>query len=133
LEDNADTRLPQGSQLREVTGTPLEAFRVVLTDEQDDRTFLESFESNAVLGEQPRGFEITHPLLHIGISTYQTRDAAEEKARQFPKLGRFVARLVLPSDAGITYARWGGRGHMTIWAEASRLVCCVAEVTPVSE
>lgn len=71
--------------------------------------------------------------LHDGISVYATLDQARSKARAFPSLGRFVARLEIPDDAPVTVRRTlpGSRGHHTIWGEPAVLLGYVTAVEPV--
>ncbi len=125
--------LPPGAALTEISeGEDFTVHRIFLTADPDDPAFLDSLRSNAELGDEPRGFEVTYPLLHIGISTYRTRAAAEEKARQFPKLGRYAAAIQLPGGVGLTFAAWGRRGHLTVWGDVDVLAAAITAVEPVS-
>lgn len=64
---------------------------------------------------------------------YENLETAVETARTFPKLGQFIARLDLVTDQGISFAKWGGRTHMTVWGEAEKLCAFVIEILPVRQ
>lgn len=126
--------LPGGAECREVAaGEILVVHRIVRTDEDRSAMVLDDFRSNSAVGAPTRGVERQYPVLHEGISMYEKLEAAEQTARAFPKLGRYVARVELTSGHGITYARWGARTHLTVWAEPETLRALVTAIEPVRQ
>jgi len=72
-----------------------------------------------------------------GVSVYETFDQACRAARRSPRLGRFVATLVIPdNDDRLMWERTGGRpGHYTMWArteeQAPTIASYVQSVDPL--
>lgn len=95
----------------------LVVFRIVKLGDPAAEGYVESFLSHAVLGLPPRRDERDVPLIYEGISVYDTREAAVETARRFPRIGGYVAELRIRADTGATYARGGPRGHLTLWGD----------------
>jgi hypothetical protein len=108
-------------------------YRVVRTDDRESPDFIDSFRSHSELGLPPRSLEVTHPQVFEGVSVWDTRKAAIETARCYPKLGNYVAELRLTRDTGVTYYRWRPRGHLTIWADALNLVNYVVDTICVDK
>jgi len=69
-----------------------------------------------------------------GPSVYATLAQARRAARSQPFLGRFVAELVIPNDAPLTFERTGRKpGHHTLWARprqalSAEVARCVVSV-----
>ena len=110
-------------------------FRILLSDDPETAEFADSFRSRAELGLPPRARtpEERHPLIHQGISAYESRVAAVETARRFRRLGRYVGMLRLTREVDVRFLRWGPRGHLTLWAESVRLSQCVIDTIDVDE
>jgi hypothetical protein len=128
------SRLPSDSDVEPVElaeGDELTVFRVVRTDDKEAPEFLESFRSHAELGLPPRSAEETHPLIHKGISVFDSCEAAVETARRYPKIGSHVAQLRLTGESGVRYWRWGARGHLTLWGDSLKLVDAVVDTIPI--
>jgi hypothetical protein len=125
---------PQGEQLdrQELKeGDELVAYRIVRTDDRESEDFVRSFLSHEALGLPPRGPEQTHPLIHQGISMYETLKAAVETARRYPAIGAFVAEVRLTHSDEVKYLCWGPPGHLTIWAEPLKVAQAVADTIAV--
>jgi len=59
---------------------------------------------------------------------------AHEKARAMPRLGRFIATLVIPDHTPIRIEKTGSSpSHFTLWAEPTDLLACVVSIAPVSQ
>jgi hypothetical protein len=104
-------------------------YRVVHTDPPTVRDFL----SQKVLGI-PLKRETTKMLrLWDGLSVYRTAEQAVTRARQTPRLGRYIAKLVVPlDDERIVVELDNGRnGHCTIWGSPWILRSLVGLVLPV--
>jgi hypothetical protein len=88
----------------------------------------------------PRREPIEDAAVHRGISVFRTRAQAEGRARGLQqhrhRLGlqpfSHVAEIELTGDRGHVFARWGGRGHHTVWGEADQLAAQVMAVSPLS-
>jgi hypothetical protein len=100
-------------------------FRVVRAEPQADwSAFEQSFRSPFDQGIPP-----TNPgnrrsrALYLGVSMWMAQHQAESVARQFPRIGQWVAELTLSPDAGVNYALTSMPGHMTVWGDAGELSC----------
>jgi hypothetical protein len=69
----------------------------------------------------------------MGISIYLNEGAAHGTAQRFPRLGDFVARLVLLSGNGFNYSQTGQPLHLTVWGDPIKLHTAVADIDPVWE
>jgi hypothetical protein len=66
-----------------------------------------------------------------GISVYATEQQSRAKARQFPLLGRYLARLEIPAGLAVRIERTTrSEGHHTLWASGAVLRSCVVGVVP---
>ena len=99
-------------------GQELVVYRIVKSDDRDSQAFLDSFKSHAELGLRPRGPEAMYPLIHRGLSAYDSVEAAVETARRFTAIGDHVAELRIGSGSGVSYYYWGPSGHLTLWGDA---------------
>jgi hypothetical protein len=105
----------------------LELYRVVHTDPPTVRDFL----SQQVLGI-PLKHETAKALrLWDGLSVYRTFEQAQARVRQTPRLGRYIAKLVIPLDDDriIVELDNGRNGHCTIWGSPWLLRSFVVSVT----
>jgi hypothetical protein len=90
------------------------------------------FLSQKVLGiplkhENPKGLR-----LWDGLSVYRTVEQARARAQQTPRLGGFIAELVIPPEDSVTFELDNGRnGHCTIWGSPSLLRSFVVSVVPL--
>lgn len=51
-----------------------------------------------------------------------------------PRLGRFIATLVIPDHTPIRIEKTGSSpSHFTLWAEPTDLLACVVSIAPVSQ
>jgi hypothetical protein len=68
-----------------------------------------------------------------GVSVYRTEVQARAKARMYPWMGRFIARLEIPPGAPVRWERTyrHSRGHHTLWAPPEILLRLVVETIPV--
>jgi hypothetical protein len=112
-------------------GRPLEAFRIVRSDEVEDPVLLNSFRSHYELSETPRGRERKSAVIHMGISMYSDEHVARGTAERFDKLGGFVARLHMGVGKGFNFAHTGHPLHLTVWGDPVKLVESVVDIQPV--
>ena len=69
-----------------------------------------------------------------GVSCYATAEQARHQATRFPKLGSFIAELLIPTGPAcyIEVARTGmSEGHYTVWASPEYLASRVVVVAPI--
>ena len=99
---------------------------------RSDPPALRDFTSNAARGLPLRDESEEMRRLWDGISVYATEGQARNKARQFPYLGRYLARLEIPERARVRVERTirNGRGHHTLWGDPADLLGWVAAVFP---
>jgi hypothetical protein len=104
-------------------------YRIVRTDPPT----LADFTSNATKGLPVRDDAPEARRLWDGLSVYATEAQARNKARQFPYLGRYVARLDIPQGTPIRIERTipHSRGHHTLWGEPALLLRAVVAVVTV--
>jgi hypothetical protein len=88
------------------------------------------FSSNKAKGLPPRGPELVDPELHDDISVWDSREGAVRTVRRYPKIGAFIAELVIPDDATVRFRQTGDPGHYSIWAEPQDLLALVTGVSP---
>jgi hypothetical protein len=114
-------------------GEELTVFRIVRCADLDAPEFADSFRSHAELGLPPRPGSpaASHPLIHEGISVFESQEAAVETARRFPRIGDYVAELRIKPDPGIRYLRWGAKGHLTLWGAPIKLALTAVDTIPV--
>ena len=88
--------------------------------------------SDAAQGIPPPVDDPVRARLHDGISVFNTEQQARNKARDYPFLGGFIARLEIPEDAPVRIERTlRSAGHHTIWGDADVLLGYVVSVVPV--
>lgn len=128
------TELPEGAERRPIPpGEVLRVYRIVRVSEPSDPALIGDLHANAERGRKPRGPEIRYPELHRGVSAFERRADAERRARQFRRLGGWIATLELDARTGAELARWGGVSHLTLWAPPEMLLAAVVDVTPVRQ
>ena len=53
-------------------------------------------------------------------------------AQKYPAQGDFVATIALaPDQGGLCTARWGAKGHMSLWGEPLTLLLCLTDIVRV--
>lgn len=112
-------------------GEELVVYRIVEVPDSSSDEYVGCFRSRAELGRPPREIEQAVPLIWEGISVYDTLEAARRTARRFPAIGTHVAQLRITPELGVTYARWGPRGHLTVWGDALKLCQATVDTIPV--
>lgn len=107
---------------------PRTVYRIVRTDPPT----LADFTSSVARGLPARGDDAETRRLRDGIPVYATEAQARNKARDFPALGGYVARLDLPAGVAVQVERTvpRSRGHHTAWGDAALLLRCVSAVEP---
>jgi hypothetical protein len=105
---------------------PSAFFRVVKSHPPTREDFL----SAAALGRRLRGSNPELRRLFDGISVTDSLQQARQTAADFPRLGRFIATLVIPTGAPVRWEQTLREGHYTIWAEPDLLLRLVTEVVP---
>lgn len=113
--------------------TELTVYRIVRSEHADDPVFQNSFRSSFDLEKPPRGVERSSAVIHMGISAYREPGAAIETARRWPKLGDYLARVVLAGGNGFNWARTGPPLHLTVWGDPVKLSEAVADITPIPQ
>ena len=91
------------------------------------------FLSGCLLAQPPQGDSLEYLLLWLGTSVWATEAQARNKARRWPRLGRYIAVLDVPDRPTIVVHRTipGSRGHHTIWTTATQLANSVVRTIPV--
>jgi len=104
-------------------------YRVVQTDPPTVRDFL----SQKVLGIPLKSETAKVLRLWDGLSVYRTAEQARARALQTPRLGRYIAELVVPLDDDRILVELdnGRHGHCTIWGSPWLLRSRVISITPV--
>ena len=108
-------------------------YRIVRSEMSGDPGLVDSFRSHYELGQEPRRVERRSAVIHMGISIYLDEGVAHGMARRFPRLGDFVARLVLKSGNGFNYARTGHPLHLTVWGDPVKLSSAIVDIDPVRQ
>jgi hypothetical protein len=108
----------------------LELFRIVRGDRVPSVELRDSLSSNYALGRPPRRIEGRSAALHMGLSMYELASQAEQTARLFPKIGRYIARLELGGGCGFNLAPTAQAGHWTVWGRPDQLLAAVADIYP---
>jgi len=105
-----------------VIGEDHVVYRAVETDDREVPALVDSFKSSYELGIPPRRWspEERFRVIYMGISCFSTARQAEKVAVRWGK-GDYIAQLHLPADEGFSFARWGSRGHMTVWGDPLKL------------
>jgi hypothetical protein len=66
------------------------------------------------------------------VSVNATEAQARRRARQYPLLGAYIARIEIPPAAAVRIERMTRiPGHYTIWASSADLLGFVVAVVPV--
>jgi hypothetical protein len=112
------------------TGQRVELFRIVHTRDRRAAAFRDSFVSNFQAGKAPRRAEHRSAAIQMGLSMYEQPSQAEQTARLFPVIGRYIARMTLSSGSGFNLASTGQVGHWTAWGQPDQFVAAVADVYP---
>ena len=103
-------------------------FRIVGTDPPQVRHFT----SKLALGLVDARADAETKRLESGISTYRTVSQARRKARAFPFLGGYIARVELPGTGPFVVERTtASAGHHTVWGNPAELLAYVVAVEPV--
>jgi hypothetical protein len=119
-------------------GEALEIFRAVAVDTVNDPALVESFRSDAELGEARLDRDdIEYQALSTREHFHQVRDLIRNIARnqQLPpyspdlQVGNYIATLRLTADHGVRYRRDPPpQGHVSVWGDPARLVGAVADI-----
>ena len=104
-------------------------FRIVLSNPPS----LADFTSRAAQGTAPIDLDPERGRLHEGISVYATENQARRKAREYPFLGSFLARLELPEETPLHTEGTvrNSPGHHTLWGDPGDILRCVVVVVSV--
>ena len=91
------------------------------------------FTSNEAKGTPAPNQRSETRRLWRGLSVFATEAQARSKARQFPALGRYIARLEVSETAPLVWERTlrNSRGHHTLWGEPRALLGLVTAVVSV--
>ncbi len=103
-------------------------YRIALNSPPDDW----DFSSQRARGEPGPEDDDLAVALWTGVSVWATETQARNKARDFPYLGPYIARLDLPEGPTIPRARTlGSAGHHTVWSTPANLHGCVRQTVNV--
>jgi len=103
-------------------------YRVV----RSDPPTLADFASNAARGRPLPDAAAETRRLWAGVSVNATEAQARRRARQYPALGAWIARLELPDEALVRAERTTRiPGHHTLWGDPAVLLDAVVAVVPV--
>jgi hypothetical protein len=106
---------------------PTTLYRLVRSEHVSWTDFL----SNMANDQPPRGGEVTAQVLWAGLSAFDSEDAARARAKQFRRMGRFIAVLRFPDEAPIAAQKTLGPGHWTILGGPGVLRSYAARIVPV--
>lgn len=109
----------------------LELFRVVNVDRPHHPGLALDFTSNYERGARPRRIERVFAIVHMGISTFTTTEAARALVERYPDIGTHVARLQLPGGAGFCVDVPPAGAHRSLWGAPLQLAACVVDVEKV--
>lgn len=119
-------------------GETLTVYRLVTTGDQGSADLLECFKSNAELGKPPRpGRERREPLVHQGLSVFRSKDGAVRRQHRIvaslrpgeaPRIGTYVATVVLRGPGPTYQDRGDPDGHITVRVEASVALAGVVDI-----
>jgi hypothetical protein len=71
--------------------------------------------------------------LWSGISVYDTEERARQTARDYPRLGAYIAELDIPEGGTVRAQRTTkSLGHYTLWGDAVAMLACVVAVRRVA-
>lgn len=103
-------------------------YRIVATDPPT----LDDFTANQAKGKAPPNDDPLTLWVWDGISVYATYAQARRKARDFPRLGRYISKLEIPEGAPLRVERTFRRspGHHTVWGEPATLLRYLVAVVP---
>ena len=64
---------------------------------------------------------------------FATEAQARRRARQWPALGAYIARVEIPLDESVQVERSlrNSPGHHTVWGDAAALLAWVTQLVPV--
>lgn len=103
-------------------------FRIVRSDPPTEEDFL-SPQALAVPLWDPDPEKLR---MAEGVSVFNTEIQARNKARAYPRKGRFLALLLIEEDGPITFERTGrDRGHHTLWGDPQEMLRRVERVIEV--
>ena len=90
---------------------------------QTDPPTLADLTSAAAQGRPARRTDLETARLWTGISVYRSLRQAQDKAFDYPALGRYVATMDVPDEAPIRAERTlSSRGHYTLWGGPADLL-----------
>ena len=98
------------------------------------RDFLSNYERQ---GEPRPGLPDEHRQLWDGIWVHETEAQSRRQAREYPRLGAYIAELRIPDQTAMPI-RWRrtiprNPGHYTLWCDPEELLAFVVNVVPVEE
>jgi hypothetical protein len=127
-------------RLRVQPGATLEIFRAVAVGTLDNPALIDSFRSDAELGEDRLGRDdVEYEALSAREEFGQVRDLIRNVARnqQLPPyspdliVGNYIATLRLTADHGAWYRPDPPpQGHVSVWGEPAHLAAAVADIEP---
>jgi hypothetical protein len=127
--------VPRRLVVEQVPPSGLRVYRIVTTADRESGGWLRSFESSYERGVAPRPAspEEAFRAIYMGISVFERCGQAMAVARRFPRIGSYVAQLDLSADEGFSFARWGPKGHLTVWGAPAKLASAVVKVDRVRD
>ena len=115
-----------------ITPADRDAIRVLYRIVHHDPPEMSDFLSNAALGKVLRRPTPETERWWRGISTCATEQDARVLAQQAPRLGRYIARLEIPTGVAVTTEQTGrDPGRYTVWGDPALLRSLVVAVVSV--
>lgn len=106
-------------------------YRIVRGADRSAPAVLDSLRSHYEHGTPPRGYERRLAVIHMGLSVFSTRAAAEAMALRWPKIGMFIAELSLEPERGFCLADTAQPGHWTLWGRPLQLLGSIVDILHV--
>lgn len=103
-------------------------YRIVRGADRGAPAVLDSLRSHYERGAPPRGYERRLAVIHMGLSTFSTQEAAQAMALRWPTIGTFVAELRLEPEHGFCLADTGQPGHWTLWGRPLQLLGSIVDI-----
>jgi hypothetical protein len=108
-------------------------FRIVKASSASEEATIDSLRSHYELGMIPRTATVRPAVLNMALSMYRNQELARKAARQWPRIGRYIAELELVSGKGFNIADTGHPGHVSVWGDPLELLERIVDIVPVED
>lgn len=103
-------------------------YRVIKEATAQERDF---YSAMMVGRTPPRPDERERPELWAGVSLFDSPETARRRARRFPALGAFLARIGEPDPRWSIIKPTLSNGHYTAWGRAEIFLAAITDIIPV--